>query len=1155
MSASADPAVDIVNRSRVTGTTPDTDLDNNTSDNVARPTAIADLSILKTLDRDLVPGGTAVYRMRIANAGPSDAQSVRITDPLPEGITFVSAASSTEAGVFGVLACTPDADTANTAFTCNLDRAMPPGAFSIVDVTVRVAEGVVGDRTNTATVTSPTDPTDSSSSVTNGSDPQADLGIVKTRPAGNVIAGNNVTWTLTVTNNGLATSAADIVVTDPLPDTLDFVSVDGGPDWACAFSADAPAPGSSGMITCTRSTPLLASTAGGSNVAPPITLVARVRPGTGQTTIFNTATVTATTPDRNPDNNQSTSVVPVIVEGDVQIVKTPETQTVRAGENGTFALTITNNGPSTVRNLVIEDLLPSGMTVVSATSADAACVTPTGVTVRCLLGSLDPTDPVTGLQPTVVVDVVAKVGSGEPTGAALMNLATVSTTTPETNTANNFDTAVTNVISEADLGVAKSHPIDPVIAGDRMTFEIVVSNFGPSDAPGPIVVTDTLPPGFRYLGVDGPWRCAPRADSDPQVVDCTFGREPGATPGLIGGTLETPTVAPSMLMTVQLDPSLDPSDTAGIYDNVASIDYPTDPNPDNNSVTDPVTVVTSANLSIVKSHDPDSVRIGDDLVFTLRVENEGLSEARGVRVTDTLPEGLTFVSAAGALEASAWDCTASAAPNVDCVLTGPLPAPSGGEPSVAEDILVTATVEPGAFPQVENTGVVESDTPDSNPDDNTSTDIVDVPRLVDLFIEKTHTEPVKVGEPLVFTLLVGNKGPIDDDAVITVVDELPEGLDLTDAASDVAKCEIDGNVVTCTKDDGLGVDETFEITVTASVLPVAYPGVTNTATVSSPTDDNDTTNNSASDAVTVPPLVDLGITKTHAGPVKVGGQITFTVTVVNNGPTPDPGPVRMLDTLPGSLTPVSAEADGMTCDITGQTVACQAIDAVDVDEELVITIVADVGAGAVPTVENTAIVTTPGCVVGPADEATEELCPDTDLGNNTDTDVAEVAPLVRLGVDKTLSTLQGSTATWSVVVSNEGPNDTVDPILVTDRLPTALVFVSANGTGWVCSEFSQIVGCTYDEPVAAGASAPPINIVTRVNAAAGTVITNLVTAEGGAPDVPKVTDDASVAAPKPKPIANTGGGPGVLMVWAPLLLLAGAALLLVSRRRRNQAVT
>jgi hypothetical protein len=66
-------------------------------------------------------------------------------------------------------------------------------------------------------------------------------------------------------------------------------------------------------------------------------------------------------------------------------------------------------------------------------------------------------------------------------------------------------------------------------------------------------------------------------------------------------------------------------------------------------------------------------------------------------------------------------------------------------------------------------------------------------------------------------------------------------------------CDIRGQQVTCVDADGLGVGETSEITLTVDVFGEAAPSVRNTASVSSPADDTDPSNDSATDEVTVLP--------------------------------------------------------------------------------------------------------------------------------------------------------------------------------------------------------------------------------------------------------------------------------------------------------------
>src|SRR5262249_2429465 len=61
---------------------------------VSGPTS-ANLSIVKTASPNpATVGATLTYRMIVTNVGPSPASNVTLSDPLPAGLTFVSAVST-----------------------------------------------------------------------------------------------------------------------------------------------------------------------------------------------------------------------------------------------------------------------------------------------------------------------------------------------------------------------------------------------------------------------------------------------------------------------------------------------------------------------------------------------------------------------------------------------------------------------------------------------------------------------------------------------------------------------------------------------------------------------------------------------------------------------------------------------------------------------------------------------------------------------------------------------------------------------------------------------------------------------------------------------------------------------------------------------------
>jgi uncharacterized repeat protein (TIGR01451 family) len=134
-------------------------------------------------------------------------------------------------------------------------------------------------------------------------------------------------------------------------------------------------------------------------------------------------------------------------------------------------------------------------------------------------------------------------------------------------------------------------------------------------------------------------------------------------------------------------------------------------------VTDEDTAIVTgpdADMAITKTHTPASVTVGQDVTFTLNVKNNGPGTSYGVKVTDTLPAQLQFVSASGA----DWTCSHSAQ-IITCDFGRPFVAGSSSQITV-----VTRALSAGS--QIVNVAVVEAKTPDPDPGNNRAEDVVGV---------------------------------------------------------------------------------------------------------------------------------------------------------------------------------------------------------------------------------------------------------------------------------------------------------------------------------------------------------------------------------------------------------------------------------------------
>jgi uncharacterized repeat protein (TIGR01451 family) len=119
-------------------------------------------------------------------------------------------------------------------------------------------------------------------------------------------------------------------------------------------------------------------------------------------------------------------------------------------------------------------------------------------------------------------------------------------------------------------------------------------------------------------------------------------------------------------------------------------------------------VVEPADLSLGKSESPDPVSAGAEVTYTLAVTNTGPSAATNVTLTDPLPPGTSFVSAAG----TGWTC-GTALGTVTCTRSS---LPVGAAP-----LLSIVALAPSSPTTLNNTASVSAAEPDPAPGNNSAT--------------------------------------------------------------------------------------------------------------------------------------------------------------------------------------------------------------------------------------------------------------------------------------------------------------------------------------------------------------------------------------------------------------------------------------------------
>ncbi|MEO8476123.1 MAG: DUF11 domain-containing protein, partial [Actinomycetota bacterium] len=207
----------LTNTAGVTATTTDADPSNDSDSEGTALDSVADLAILKEGPASFAPGGSFTYTMSITNDGPSDALDVVLTDPLPDGLAFVSAS---DAGV----------ESGGTV-TWNLGT-IANGDVVVVSLRVRVPTSFSGRSIrNTASVSASSPDPDvndwSSSAAARRASGAArvNLDVGKSVDDATPTADQVVTYTVTVANHGPA-DATGVVIKDALPSGLTYVSSD-----------------------------------------------------------------------------------------------------------------------------------------------------------------------------------------------------------------------------------------------------------------------------------------------------------------------------------------------------------------------------------------------------------------------------------------------------------------------------------------------------------------------------------------------------------------------------------------------------------------------------------------------------------------------------------------------------------------------------------------------------------------------------------------------------------------------------------------------------------------------------------------------------------------------------------------------------------------
>ncbi|MEZ4586637.1 MAG: DUF11 domain-containing protein [Gemmatimonadales bacterium] len=354
-----------------------------------------------------------------------------------------------------------------------------------------------------------------------------------------------------------------------------------------------------------------------------------------------------------------------------------------------------------------------------------------------------------------------------------------------------------------------------------------------------------------------------------------------------------------------------------------------------------------------------------------------------------------------------------------------------------------------------------------------------VPQDLGADLEVTKTGPASVPAlgSITYSITARNRGPGVATGVV-IEDTIPAGVVFVSATGGGVA---NGRVVSWPAIPSLasGAQQSFSITVRAP----AAGTLTNVVAGRTSSPDADPTNNDGSSpnarvVTVVDPRADVAVSKTGPATITGVGQVSYTVTVANLGPSIATG-VVVTDSLPPGATFVSATLGG-AIDPTGTIVTWPTIPTM--------------ASGAVQTFSLT-ILSPPGPSFTNVAAATSPT-PDPDLSNNNGSAAtSRVTTVITSSADIEVTksgpaTVQsGGTIDYVVLVRNLGP-DPASAVVVTDTLPAGATFLSASHGG---TEAGGVVSWPVIPTLAVGASqsftvsvrAPSGGPTTLVNVAAG----------------------------------------------------------------------
>lgn len=800
------------------------------------------LDITKVVNTALVnPGDVIKYTVQITAGGLSDSLDVILTDKLSEIFFDVNKATYSINGIDkGVWIGSVNLGTLSSGTTVNVVITVPVKAY--VDV------GKLNSITNFASVINSDNKTANDTNIVPIN--VIDLAINKTANHQNKTYnyGDNVEYVIEIINNGPGI-ATNIIATDNLPEGLEFINANVPGGWTLSISNN--------KITINGE-----KLANGEKVL--ITLIAKA--AKSNVTIINDIKVNGTGFDSNISNNNDSETVKVTPLVDLAITKVVDNANPLYGSIITYTITVVNNGPDASTDVVVKDIWPAnGLKFITSTGTyDPA----TGIWNVGELGSNE----IATL--TITAETIA-IGKFE-------NKVSVNGTGYDSNLSNNNasvnitvpDCVILNITKVVTDGVISEKPYKEVIAGEKITYTVIVSNYGPSVATN-VYLTDLF-----------------NADELLNMEYNSNGNWVKYNNGIALGDIDV-NEAVMILFRATVNHS-----TRGLINNTVRITTDIKDARGNFEANETVKAIDNSTLVINKTSNVDAINPGDLFNYTIVITAEGSSDSLGVILTDKLDQSLLDAQNAVFYVNGNYIGKWNGSYNIGTLKTG-------------NSVTVTIEVKAlnSANKDIFNKAIVENEEGFINESNKT----VHV-NTVDLAINKTSDKVIyKYLDNVIYTIVVTNHGP-DDSFNVTVRDMLPNTLRFISASGNY-------NPVTGIWFIGhLAKGQSATLTITAQAI---FPGIiTNNANVTGSGYDVNLTNNHDNITITVPDCVILNVNKVAIGGVinitggiknvVAGEEVIYQVLVSNQGPSTAANVVLTDNYQTKDLTVVAYSLDNIT---------------------------------------------------------------------------------------------------------------------------------------------------------------------------------------------------------------------------------------------------